>query len=272
MANLKQCEFFLLRYVPDAVKDEFVNIGVVLVQPDANGAGFADVRFTRDWQRVKCLDPAADVQMLEALEDDLRKRLGESSRAEFFNAIDDSFSGALQLSPAKACLTESPAVELGRLADMYLERVRRPAGKGAAAGRQAIARRMREAFEQAGVWELPQMRKQIPVWKYTHPGDPLKIDCGYQPNGEVKLFHAVSLASEVDAAKVLAFTYPQIREGIARVEKAKTLLTAIVEDDLDRNDEPIAFAWDTLVRSDIVVTPVAGLATVAETARQDLRI
>ena len=39
MADLKQCEFFLLRYVPDAVKDEFVNIGVVLVEPGANGAG-----------------------------------------------------------------------------------------------------------------------------------------------------------------------------------------------------------------------------------------
>ena len=25
-----QCEFFLVRYVPDAVKNEFVNIGVVL--------------------------------------------------------------------------------------------------------------------------------------------------------------------------------------------------------------------------------------------------
>ena len=32
MAELKQCEFYLLRYVPDAVKDEFVNLGVVLLE------------------------------------------------------------------------------------------------------------------------------------------------------------------------------------------------------------------------------------------------
>ena len=50
MADLRQLEFFLLRYVPDAVKDEFVNIGVVMLEPGANGAGFADVRFTRDWR------------------------------------------------------------------------------------------------------------------------------------------------------------------------------------------------------------------------------
>ena len=270
MADLKQCEFFLLRYVPDAVKDEFVNIGVVLVEPSANGAGFAEVRFTRDWQRVKCLDPAADVEMLAGLEDDLRVRLKEGRCEDFLRSVEESFSNLLQLSPAKACLTESPAEELGRLAEMYLERVRRPAGKGAAAGRQLIVQRMRDAFEQAGVWKL--MRTRIPVSMYTHPGDPLRIDCGYRPNGEVKLFHAVSLASDVDVAKVLAFSYPQIREGIARLEQAKTSLTAIVEDDLNQADEPIAFALDTLTRSQISVAAQATLPRLAEAARRELRV
>jgi len=272
MAVLRQCEFFLLRYVPDAVKDEFVNIGVVLVEPGANGAGFAEVRFTRDWQRVKCLDPAADLEMLEGLEEDLRSRLKAGGREKFLHAIEDSFSNVLQLTPAKACLTESPVEELGKLAQMYLERVRKPAGKAAVAGRQLIAQSMRDAFEQVGVWKL--MSKRIVVAPYTHPGDPLKIDCGYRPhgNGTVKMFQAVSLASDVDSAKVLAFTYPQIREGIARVEKAKTMLTAIVEDDLDRNDEPIAFALDTLVRSQIAVAAQAELPRLAETARQELRV
>ena len=36
MPDLRKCEFFLLRYVPDAVKDEFVNIGVLVL--DAEGA------------------------------------------------------------------------------------------------------------------------------------------------------------------------------------------------------------------------------------------
>jgi hypothetical protein len=270
MAGLKQCEFFLLRYVPDAVKDEFVNIGVVLVEPSANGAGFTELKFTRDWQRVKCLDPAADLEMLEGLEDDLRARLKETGRTEFISSINESFSNVLQLSPGKACLTESPVEELGRLAEMYLERVRRPAGKAAAAGRQAILQHMREAFEQAGVWKL--MRKRIAVSKYTYPGDPLKIDCGYRPNGELKLFHAVSLAGDVDAAKVLAFTYPQIREGMARLEKIKTLLTAIVEDGLNRTEEPIAFALDTLARSQIAVAAQAELPRLAKAARGELRI
>ncbi len=272
MAASRQLEFFLLRYVPDAVKDEFVNIGVVMVEDGASGPGFGDLRFTRDWRRVKCLDPDADIEMLEALEHDLRARLAEAAdRERILNILNDSFSGSLQLSPGKPCLAESPQEELGKLAAMYLEPRRREAEAREAAGRQLIVNRMREAFEQAGVWNLPQMRKRIAVAQYTRPGDPLRIDCGYRPNGVVKLFHAVSLAIDVDSAKVLAFTYPQIAEGIARLENAKTELTAIVEDDLDKSDEPIAFALDTLRQVHITVSPLGELPKIVEGIRSELR-
>jgi len=220
---------------------------------------------------VKCLDPEADVEMLEALEQDLRARLAEAAgRERILHVLKDSFSGSLQLSPGKACLAESPEEELGKLAAMYLEPRSREAEAREPAGRQLIVSRMRDAFEHAGVWNLPQMRKRIAVAQYTRPGDPLKIDCGYRPNGVVKLFHAVSLASDVDSAKVLAFTYPQIAEGIARLENAKTELTAIVEDELDPKDEPIAFALETLKQGRITVAPLAELQRIAEDARSEL--
>jgi hypothetical protein len=44
MTEKTQCRFFVLRYAPDAVKNEFVNVGLVLMPP----AGNAQVRFTRD--------------------------------------------------------------------------------------------------------------------------------------------------------------------------------------------------------------------------------
>ena len=69
MAERKQCEFQLIRYVPDPVKNEFVNIGVLL---SAAGEEQRMLRFTRDWGRVRCLDPDADTAMLEALEIELR--------------------------------------------------------------------------------------------------------------------------------------------------------------------------------------------------------
>ncbi|MBZ5648313.1 MAG: DUF3037 domain-containing protein [Acidobacteriia bacterium] len=264
MTERKQCEFFLIRYVPDAVKDEFVNIGAVLL----NGSG-AQVRFTHDWRRVRCLDPAADVEMLEALEGDLRSLLGDPDRERLLKKLQDSFSNAIQLSPTKALLAEDPAAEIERLVQMYLE-VKRPAGKGKLSARQAIFARMRDTFVQAGVWKL--MRHRIAVAQYTHKGDPLKIDCGYRPNGEVKMFHAVSLATEPETAKILAFSFPQIEAGILKHEQAKASLTAIVEDDLDRGDDAVAFALETLDNAQIAVTNAGELAAIANRVRGDLKV
>jgi hypothetical protein len=116
------------------------------------------------------------------------------------------------------------------------------------------------------------MRKRIPVAEYTGKGDPLRIDCGYRPNGVVKMFQAVSLESDLDAAKVLAFTFPQLREGIARVEGAKAELTAVVEDDLDRNDDAVDFALITLARNEIAVAQMSALPEIAARARVELRV
>jgi hypothetical protein len=266
--DLKNCEFFLLRYVPDAVKDEFVNVGVVLL---SNDGSVADVRFTRDYRRVRCLDPQADVEMLESLEADLRGKLQDAdSRDQILHRLRDSFSGSLQLSPSKAVLTLSPEKEIADLAQMYLESARIERTREAA-GRVAIYQSMRAAFERAGVWEAPQMRRRIAASQYVK-GDPLRIDCGYRPNGVVKLFHAVSLAADVDSAKVLAFTYPQIAAGIREQEQAETTLTAIIEDDLRQDDEATAFAIATLAKASITIAPVSDMPRIADAARVELKL
>jgi hypothetical protein len=281
----RQCEFFLLRYVPDAVKDEFVNLGVVLYEAGQAGTGqtgFADVRFTRDWRRVRCIDPDVDVEMLEALEREIRERLAEggNSREWLLSRMEDSFSNAIRLTPTKGVLAESPQAEMENLAQLYLERARR--GGRTFRGRQVLFGRMRDEFERQGVWRF--MRKGIAVAEYTHRGDPLKIDCGYAPqkngtggtapraDGRVKLFHAISLEADVNSAKVLAYSFPQLRAGIERIEQAQAELTAIVEDDLDRDDESIGFALATLKAQDIEVASLVDMPGIAERARVELRL
>ena len=54
------CDLMLMRYVPDPFKNEFVNIGVLLL----GGEG--------DYSGVRCLDPQADIDTLEVIEGDLR--------------------------------------------------------------------------------------------------------------------------------------------------------------------------------------------------------
>jgi len=325
MAEYKQCEFYLLRYVPDAVKDEFVNLGVVLLErgedstlsPKPGGrtghpaevskiaAGteeqiprfarddsqygetgqptselFTDVRFTRDWRRVRCLDPEADVELLESFEGELRRMLqsraaevinyrGPMSRREWLlRLLEEGMSGALRITPAKAVLTESPSVELGKLAQMYLESAGRRGDRRAQSGRRVIYAAMREAFEGAGVWALG--RRDIALGDYGAKGDPLKIDFGYRPNGVIKMFQAVSLETDVDAAKVLAYSYPALRDGLRRAENAGSELTAVVEDGLQRDDEAIGFALATLAASEIRVAAVSEMPAYAGRARVEM--
>ena len=126
MVEMKHCEFFLLRYVPDAVKDEFINIGLVLLHRNTKGTEFADVRFTRDWRRVRCQDPEADVEVLQAMESQIRQELGEPrERAAMLKRLEDSLSNTLQISVSKGCLTADPAQEIEALARMYLEAPKR---------------------------------------------------------------------------------------------------------------------------------------------------
>ena len=264
--------------MPDVVKGEFVNVGVVLLE---NGdGGFTDVRFTRDWRRARCLDPELDIELLESYETELRRLLqsrvpeiinyrGPMSRREWLLALmQQSFSGALELAPMSAVLTESPPAELGKLAQAYLESATR--GRRVPAGRRVIFNAMRDAFGQAGVWEL--MLKNIEVARYTRKGDPLKIDCGYRTNGVIHLFHALSLATDVDSAKVLAFSYSDLREGLNAAEHAMSDMTAITEDGLDLQDEGVAFALATLQNSEIAVARVSQMPQIAERARVELKL
>ena len=280
-----QCEFFLVRYVPDTVKNEFINIGVVL--REAGRPETARVRFTRDWSRVRCVDPEADTGMLEALENEVRERLssGVIETASMMKSLEDSFSNMLQITEPKACLADSIPAEIEQLSRMYVEsRKQREARR--ASSRQAIATSIRRQFEAVGVWNV--MRKRILAATYTQPGDPLRIDCGYRPNGIIRMFHAVSLEGDLEAAKVLAFSAPQMAEGVARVENAALELTAIVEPLrglLGKNSEEILstgaeqdrieqyrFGVETMERNRIRVMTVADLPRIAERAREELRM
>ena len=270
-----ECEFFLVRYVPDPVRNEFVNIGAVL-WPSA--AGPVQVRFTKDWGRVRCLDPDADIEMLEAMEVEMRRRLSEpaSDARPLLQIIEDSFSHQLQVTEPKACLAENAGAEMDQLMRLYVE-PRRERGRQALSGRAAIARAMRAHFEHARVWDL--MRRRIAASAYTRPGDSLKIDCGYRPNGLVRMFHAVSLGSDVELAKVLAFSAPALRAGVAQVENAELELTAIVEPlrnaggEVDGDDvEQYRFGVETMEAQQIRVLTVNDLERVTETAKRELRV
>jgi hypothetical protein len=174
-------------------------------------------------------------------------------------------------------------------------------------GRAAIQAAMRAEFEHVGVWDL--LRKQIAASEYTRPGDPLRIDAGYRPNGMkrftdeaasltpagkdrvpgipasgrtplIRMFHAVSLEPGVEMAKVLAFSAAALRAGVERVENAPLELTAVIEpaarigatDEEPDRLELYRFGVETMEENQIRVLTTSDMGRVAETARHELRI
>jgi hypothetical protein len=271
----RACEFRLLRYVPDAVRNEYVHIGVILREQGSREP--ADVRFTHDWRRVRCLDPEADTALLEGMESELRRRFQQEPDGNLMRLLSEALSLSVQMTEPKAYLAESLPAGMEELMRLYVEpppRERVPR----LSGRAAIQARMRTEFERAGVWDL--MRKKIAASEYTRPGDPLRIDVGYRPNGVIRMFHAVSLEPGVEMAKVLAFSSSGLRAGVERVEKAQLELTAVIEpaaklgatDEEPERLEMYRFGVETMEEHQIRVLTTSDLGRVAETARRELRV
>ena len=268
MAERRQLEFFLLRYVPDAVKGEFVNFGLVTIGNGANGAELIDVRFTKDRSRILCLDPGADLDVLNALQKEIQQEIGQAKdRAALLRRMEDSFSGLVQISQVMPALTErTAAVESEDVARMFLEtpklkRTREPAG------RQRILETMRDSFEKAGVLGF---LSAVPAEPYTKAGDPFEFDFGYRFESEIKLFHAVSMRASVDAAVMLAARYPKIAPVMEKVAGAAPLLTAVVEVELDRSRSEIGFALEMMEESRIRVATTDEMGGIAERARVEM--
>jgi hypothetical protein len=271
----RTCEFQLLRYVPDAVRNEYVHIGVILREQGSEEP--AQVRFTRDWRRVRCLDAEADTALLEGMENDLRRRFQDEPEGNLMRLLSEALSLNVQMTEPKAYLAESLPAGMEELMRLYVEpppRERVPR----LSGRAAIQARMRTEFERAGVWEL--MRKKIAASEYTRPGDPLRIDAGYRPNGMIRMFHAVSLEPGVEMAKVLAFSAAGLRIGVERVERAQLELTAVIEpaaklgatDEEPDRLEMYRFGVETMEEHQIRVLTTTDLGRVAETARRELLV
>jgi hypothetical protein len=211
------------------------------------------------------------------MESELRRRFQAEPDGSLMRLLRESLSLSVQMTEAKAYLAESLPAGMEELMRLYVEpppRERVPR----LSGRAAIQARMRSEFERAGVWDL--LRKRVAASEYTRPGDPLKIDAAYRPNGVIRMFHAVSLEPGVEMAKVLAFSEAGLRAGVERVEKAQLELTAVIEpaarmgatDEEPERLEMYRFGVETMEEHRIRVLTTSDMGRVADTARRELRI
>jgi hypothetical protein len=112
-------EYFILRYAPNGVSNESINIGLVLTA--LGGKDFGEVCFLKNWEPVLKFDPDADLDLLQALADDIQDQIrSRATREPLLQQMKESFSTSIQLSPPQVCISEDPLSELEQLRTKYL--------------------------------------------------------------------------------------------------------------------------------------------------------
>jgi hypothetical protein len=162
-----------------------------------------------------------------------------------------------------------PAKEIEALSSFYFKAVHQPS-QLVPSGRRRIWQQMREAFEQHGV--LGSLMTDILMEKYTESGDPLKLDFAYVTNEELKVFQAVSLQGNLGLANYFGSRARGIVEDLARETRTVPLLTAVVDDDWDRDNSDVKYAVDTMSKSQVTIAILADMPKIAERARTELRL
>jgi hypothetical protein len=257
------CTYRILRYVPNLLRDEWVNIGVLLV----DAAGRLRVRLLQEeaeFARLRRLYPEADVRVLRALEDDFEAQAAQPAEATALVArLEETLSNALQLGPQKAVLTTHADAE-AELERIFLEQVAPPAYRPGGAesrepNRAVIRKRAGQIFQQLQFGD--RIRYGVQVEEFTAPGDPLRLDFGWQ-NGTRGFLHSVALGRDAGQAKVLAFTAGAVREKIPDAEFAA--ITEVAPQAGNRRHE---FSVSLLESSGIQVVPLSGLEEYARNLR-----
>jgi hypothetical protein len=257
-AGERACAYRILRYAPNLVRDEWVNIGVLLFDPGTGERRLRLIEERDEYNRVRRLHPQADETLLRALRDDLEDRFQSSSAngsngtanwQQLLGKWDDTLANALQLAPQKGVLASDLDAELERL---YADHVamQRPANHAGAPGSRAQMRAYcSQVFRQARLWE--RIEKSVRVSEFTFPGDPMRIDYSYRRNGTRGFLQNLSVTRAPADAKLLAYTAERITAKAA----LKTEFAAVTDVALEGGNERHRFVRDTL--RDAGIEPVA---------------
>jgi len=255
----RPCSFYLLRYVPNIVRGEFVNIGVLLHDPEQNRLHAP--RLLENFRRVRRLHPWADLDVLSALEQHIAG--GAPAHGEALSGYLErlqQFSNALEFTEPKAVLTSDPETELERLYDTYVAEPHYPMRVAAVVERSRawIRAQLNGALRRAGLWD--KLERGVRVEQYTHRGDRFRFDFGYRRNGNLGFLQTLALEREVDRAKVLAYTMERIKARLA-AEKLTASCTAVVEASPSAGNETAELSARILAEQEIALVPVAQLET-----------
>ncbi len=263
----------VLRYTPNLVRDEWVNIGVLLFDPKTGERRLRLIEDEDEYNRVRRLHPEADDALLRRLRDHLEARFGAIpgdaaqmttgngggvDNAAAFQALlgkwDDTLANALQLAAPKGVLAVDLDSEMERLYGDHVAVPRRSGRVGLPGGRSNIRSHCSQVFKQARLWE--RLQKSVPAAEFTFPGDPMRLDYSYRRNGTRGFVQTLSVSRAPADAKLLAYT----AERIQHKAQFASEFAAVTDVPLSAGNGRHRFVLDTLRDVGVEPVPVEGFA------------
>jgi hypothetical protein len=260
----------ILRYVPNLVRDEWVNIGVLVFNPQTGERRLRLIEDPDEYNRVRRLHPGADEALLRALRDDLESRLdsggstnsgktNDGSPSAFpwqkvLTKWDETLSNALQIAPQKGLRADDLDAEVERLYADHVAVPRRSTRAGLPGSRSSIRTYCEQVFRQARIWD--RVKTPARMAEFTFPGDPARIDYSYRRNGTRGFMHALSVTLAPQDVKSLTYNAKHIAEKAGD----PTEFAAITDVKLNRENKRHLFVLNTLGEAGIEPVATEGLA------------
>src|SRR5216683_6986948 len=263
-AGERACAYRIHRYTPNLVRDEWVNIGVLLFDPGTGERRLRLIEEQDEYNRVRRLHPQADENLLRALRYELEDRFqsvaangsngGSGNWQQLLAKWDDTLANALQLAPQKGVIAADLDAELERLYSEHVALQRAGNRVGAPGSRAQMRSYCSQVLRQARLWE--RVEKSVRASEFTFPGDPMRLDYSYRRNGTRGFAQTLSVTRSPNDAKVLAYT----AERISAKAPLKTEFAAVTDVALDAGNDRHRFVRDTLREVGIEPIPMEGFA------------
>lgn len=278
----------ILRYVPNPLRDEWVNIGVLLYDPATGERRLRLIEDEEEYLRVRQLHPRMDEEYLRGLRDELEGRIdaapntnGNGANGSGANAkvgpirgvsIDPSkksspgatdwlailekwyatLSQSLQLAEPKATTADDLDAEIDRLYDRRVAIVRAPSAVGAPRTRTQMREYCAQVFKQAGVWD--RIEKSVHASEFTYKGDPMRLDFGYRRNGTRGFVQTFPVTVESVDPKPLVFTAERAQQSF------RTEFTAVTDVPLSFSNHRHASVLEAFRNFNVAHVPLEGFA------------
>src|SRR5258707_13596261 len=112
--DLQSYAYHVVRYQPNLIRDEWVNIGVLLLDPSSGRVRQRWLEESADFARLRRLHPAADEELLLRLPAELDRQFAGAGRdgGSLLEKFDQTLSNAVRLSPRKGLLAGDLDAEL----------------------------------------------------------------------------------------------------------------------------------------------------------------